>query len=66
MTSRILSLAVAAGVASVVLIGAQEPPRITANTLKGLEFRSIGPTLTTGRIQDIEIDSRNPSAQIAQ
>ena len=61
MTRRILSLAVAAGVASVVLIGAQEPPAITANSLKGLEFRSIGPTLTTGRIQDIEIDPRNPS-----
>ncbi len=61
MTRRILSLAVAAGVASVVLIGAQDPPAITANSLKGLEFRSIGPTLTTGRIQDIEIDPRNPS-----
>jgi hypothetical protein len=61
MTRRILSLSVAAGVASVVLIGAQEPATITANTLKGLEFRSMGPTLTTGRIQDIEIDPRNPS-----
>jgi photosystem II stability/assembly factor-like uncharacterized protein len=61
MTRRILSLAVAAGVASVVLIGAQGPPAITANTLRGLELRGIGPTLTTGRIQDIEIDPRNPS-----
>src|SRR5688500_17115321 len=34
---------------------------LAADALKGLEFRSIGPTLTTGRIQDIEIDPRNPS-----
>ena len=32
-----------------------------ADLLKGLELRSIGPTLTTGRIQDIEIDPRNPN-----
>src|SRR5687768_8439625 len=34
---------------------------LAADALKGLELRSIGPTLTTGRIQDIEIDPRNPS-----
>lgn len=60
-TTRILSLAVAAGVASAVLTGAQEPSGLTANALRGLELRAIGPTLTTGRIQDIEIDPRNPS-----
>ena len=61
MTRRILSLALAAGVASAALPGAQEPAALTANALKGLEFRSIGPALTTGRVQDIEIDPRNPS-----
>src|SRR4026208_2069240 len=61
MTRRILSLAFAAGVASVALPVAQAPATLPANALKGLEFRSIGPTLTTGRIQDIEIDPRNPS-----
>ena len=29
--------------------------------LKGIELRSIGPTLATGRIADIEIDPKNPS-----
>src|SRR4029450_264258 len=61
MTRRILSLAAAAAVAWMALPLAQEPAGLTANSLKGLEFRSIGPTLTTGRIQDIEIDPRNPS-----
>jgi hypothetical protein len=37
MTRRTLSLPVAAGVAPVVLTGAQEPPGLTANALKGLE-----------------------------
>ena len=32
----------------------------TANPLDGLHFRSIGPALATGRIQDIQIDPRNP------
>jgi hypothetical protein len=34
---------------------------LTAGALKGLEFRSIGPALATGRIQDVQIDPRNPS-----
>src|SRR5262245_60874736 len=34
---------------------------LTAGALKGLEFRSIGPGLATGRVQDIEIDPKNPS-----
>ena len=29
--------------------------------LKGIELRSIGPTLATGRIADIEIDPKNPN-----
>jgi hypothetical protein len=58
MARQILSLAVATVVALVALPGAQEPAGFPAGSLKGLEFRSIGPTLTTGRIQDIEIDPR--------
>src|SRR4029450_567747 len=61
MTRRILSLAAAAAVAWMALPLAQEPAGLTANSLKGLEFRSIGPTLVTGRVQDIEIDPKNPS-----
>src|SRR5262249_36605601 len=34
---------------------------LTAGVLKGLEFRSIGPALATGRIQDVQIDPKNPS-----
>ena len=61
MTRRILLLVLAGAVAPAVFPRAQEPPALSANLLKGLEFRSIGPSLTTGRIQDIEIDPRNPS-----
>ena len=61
MKRRILSVALAAAAASAALIGAQEPAGLTANALKGLELRGIGPTLTTGRVQDIEIDPKNPS-----
>ena len=61
MTRRILSLPTAAAVAWMALPLAQEPAGLSANSLKGLEFRSIGPTLTTGRIQDIEIDPRASS-----
>src|SRR6476646_5440895 len=34
---------------------------LTAGALKGLEFRSIGPALATGRIQDVQIDPKNPN-----
>jgi photosystem II stability/assembly factor-like uncharacterized protein len=34
---------------------------LTPDLLRGLELRSIGPALTTGRIQDIEIDPNNPN-----
>ena len=44
----------------------QAPPpaqsdRLTADVLKGLEFRSIGPAISTGRVQDIAIDPKSPS-----
>ena len=61
MNRRILSVALAAAAAGAALLGAQEPAGLTANALKGLELRSIGPTLTTGRVQDVEIDPKNPS-----
>jgi photosystem II stability/assembly factor-like uncharacterized protein len=35
--------------------------RLTADALQGLEFRSIGPSLTTGRISDIAVDPKNTS-----
>src|SRR5262245_51952391 len=35
--------------------------RLTADVLKGLEFRSIGPAIQTGRVQDIAIDPKSPN-----
>ena len=35
--------------------------RLTADVLQGLELRSLGPGLATGRIADIAIDPKNPS-----
>ncbi len=41
---------------------AQTPSdRMTADVLKGLEFRSIGPAISTGRVQDIAIDPKSPN-----
>src|SRR3954470_24448036 len=34
--------------------------RLTADALKGLEFRSLGPAIATGRVQDVAIDPKNP------
>ena len=34
---------------------------LTADVLKGIELRSIGPTLATGRIVDVQIDPKNPN-----
>src|SRR4051812_1074655 len=34
--------------------------RLTADVLKGLEFRSLGPAIATGRVQDVAIDPKNP------
>ena len=33
--------------------------RLTSDAFKNFEFRSIGPSLTTGRISDIAVDPRN-------
>jgi photosystem II stability/assembly factor-like uncharacterized protein len=35
--------------------------RLTAEVLSGLTFRSIGPVIQTGRVQDIAIDPKNPN-----
>ncbi len=45
-------------------LGAQAPGdggRIDLESFKGIEFRSIGPNLTTGRVSDVDIDPRNPN-----
>jgi len=45
-------------------LGAQTPAGtdgINPASFKGLEFRSIGPSITTGRISDVDIDPKNPN-----
>src|ERR1043166_1813500 len=64
--TRTLAAAIAAlSVAATVTMGARQAPpssdRLTADVLKGLEFRSIGPAISTGRVQDIAIDPKSPN-----
>jgi photosystem II stability/assembly factor-like uncharacterized protein len=46
------------------MLGAQTPSGtdgINPDSFKGIEFRSLGPSVTTGRISDVDIDPRNPN-----
>ena len=63
MTRQMLMIATLAACVIAVVTGQtpSETGGVTADVLKGIELRSIGPTLTTGRIQDIEIDPKNPN-----
>jgi photosystem II stability/assembly factor-like uncharacterized protein len=54
----VLSLA---AVATCAVLGAQTPTGLTADALRGLPLRSLGPDITTGRISDVEIDPKNPN-----
>lgn len=54
-------LMAAFAVAAAALPFAQGQDRLNEQTLKGIEFRSIGPGFTSGRIQDVEIDPKNPN-----
>jgi photosystem II stability/assembly factor-like uncharacterized protein len=58
---RVLMIAAAAGLAVSVALSGQSPSGLDAQTLAGIELRSVGPALATGRVQDVEIDPRNPS-----
>jgi len=42
-----------------VAFGQNGNDRLTPDTLRNLEFRSIGPSLTTGRLSDIAVDPKN-------
>ncbi|MDQ3171318.1 MAG: glycosyl hydrolase [Acidobacteriota bacterium] len=44
-----------------VISRAQSAPSLNEATLAGLALRSLGPGLTTGRVQDVKIDPRNPN-----
>ena len=62
-THRVLRglFVLAAGAAAAVIGVDAQSDRMTAETFKNVAFRSIGPGITTGRIQDIAIDPKNPS-----
>lgn len=54
-------LVVAIAMALAALPSGQGQDRLNEVALKGLEFRSIGPGFTSGRVQDVDIDPKNPS-----
>jgi photosystem II stability/assembly factor-like uncharacterized protein len=54
-------LIVAFAMAAAALPLGQGQDRFNEQTLKGIELRSIGPGLATGRVADVEIDPRNPN-----
>ncbi len=47
------------------LLGAGQEPagsnRLSADYFKAMELRSIGPSLMTGRVADVEVDTKNPN-----
>ena len=60
----LIAAAAALAVAATAPVGAGQPPSpgaITADVLKGLSLRSIGPAISTGRVADVEIDPNNPN-----
>jgi len=63
LVAALAAFLVAAGVTTRAKQG--PPPasgdRFTADVLKGLEFRSIGPAIQTGRVQDIAVDPKSPN-----
>jgi len=62
---RILLTAFVTGLAVTALVAGGQGQggggALTADVLKSLELRSIGPALATGRVADIAIDPKNPS-----
>jgi len=58
--SRFYTLIASLALLAVTLGATQTPTGITADAMKGLEFRSLGPSLSTGRVADIEVDPNNP------
>ena len=58
---RVLVLAAATAIAAAIPLSGQNGSGLDAGGLKGIELRSLGPALATGRIQDIEIDPKNPN-----
>src|SRR5687767_11915209 len=63
LTAAVAALCLTASAATVARQAATPPAsdRLTTEVLKGLAFRSIGPVIQTGRVQDIAIDPKNPN-----
>ena len=61
MKRQTSALIIAMATAAAALISGQGQDRLNDKTLAGIELRSIGPGFTTGRVQDIEIDPKNPN-----
>jgi photosystem II stability/assembly factor-like uncharacterized protein len=59
MKRHLLLVAAAAGMITAGLAGQAPSDRLTADQLKGIELRGIGPSIATGRIADVEIDPKN-------
>ena len=59
--ARGVLLAAGAVTAAASLYAQNGDPRLTADTMKSFAFRSVGPSLTTGRISDVAVDPKNPS-----
>ena len=56
------ALLLAAGAFTAAALSAQTgAPALTAEAMKPIAFRSLGPSLTTGRISDVAVDPKNPS-----
>jgi photosystem II stability/assembly factor-like uncharacterized protein len=59
--ARGVLLAAGAVTAAASLFAQSGDARLTAEVMKSFAFRSLGPTLTTGRISDVAVDPKNPS-----
>ncbi|TAK37259.1 MAG: glycosyl hydrolase, partial [Lysobacteraceae bacterium] len=60
--TRVLIVAVAlAAFGSASMSGQGPSTGLTADALKVLTFRNLGPTLNNGRVVDVEIDPKNPN-----
>jgi photosystem II stability/assembly factor-like uncharacterized protein len=59
MKRHLLLVAAAAGMITAGLTGQGPSGRLTADQVKGIELRGIGPSIATGRVADVEIDPRN-------
>ncbi len=56
------ALLLAAGAFAAAALSAQTgAPPLTAEAMKPIAFRSLGPSLTTGRISDVAVDPKNPN-----